>query len=391
MKTRSFVYLLLFVVTVISGCQTQVKKDTKPAYDAPLMDGESALYKIVNPTSIPDFTAASTDVSELVPAIDRSLNYLSKPSSKQFYPVSGITHQRAVSSLLAFKKLLVSGVTGAQLNAAINQRFDVYSSIGYDNRGTVLFTGYYSPVFDGSLKKEGKFNYPLYKLPKDLVKGKDGTILGRKYADGKVRPYPSRMVIEQAEMLKGQELVWLGDPFEAYVAHVQGSTKVKLPDGKMITIGYAGNNGREYKGIVKAMVAEGKIDSEKISLAAMIDYFDKHPEDIARFTQSNPRFVFFQIEEGMPRGSLNEIVTPMRSVATDKSIFPRGCLVFIKTHLPAVGGGLRKYSGFALDQDTGGAIRAPGRCDIYFGIGDKAGETAGKVYEEGRLYYLFLK
>ena len=131
-----------------------------------------------------------------------------------------------------------------------------------------------------------------------------------------------------------------------------------------------------------------------MSLSAMIAYFKNHAAQVAKYTRMNPRFVFFRKEDGEPRGSLNEVVTPMRTIATDKSIFPRGCLAFICTTLPQVKGGqvvLRPYSGFALDQDTGGAIRAPGRCDLYMGQGDIAGELAGRTYQEGKLYYLFLK
>jgi membrane-bound lytic murein transglycosylase A len=108
----------------------------------------------------------------------------------------------------------------------------------------------------------------------------------------------------------------------------------------------------------------------------------------------NPRYVFFQIGEGPPRGSLNEPVTAWRTIATDKSIFPRACPAFIATTLPQMERGVmvtRPYSGFALDQDTGGAIRAAGRCDVYMGVGDEAGQLAGQIYQEGRLYYLFLK
>ena len=126
----------------------------------------------------------------------------------------------------------------------------------------------------------------------------------------------------------------------------------------------------------------------------MIDYFKVNPEQINSYIRRNPRFVFFRIEEGPPLGSLNEPVTPIRSIATDKSIFPRGALTFISTMLPRVNNGAimnRTYSGFALDQDTGGAIRAPGRCDVYMGQGDEAGKLAGQTYQEGRLYYLFLK
>ena len=202
--------------------------------------------------------------------------------------------------------------------------------------------------------------------------------------------YPARAEIEASGMLEGQELAWLSDPFEVYIAHVQGSAKLRLPDGELITVGYAANNGHDYDSVGEALIADGKIARDRISLAAMIDYFKRHPEQVDRYTRRNPRFVFFRISEETPHGSLNEPVTPMRTIATDKSIFPRACLAFISTTLPEIGGTV-SYQGFALDQDTGGAIRAPGRCDVYMGQGDEVGQLAGRTYQEGRLYYLFLK
>ena len=319
---------------------------------------------------------------------------MSKPSSKQFYPVSDITHTRAIESLEAFAEMLDSSLTGPELNQAIRDKFDVYISVGCDDRGTVLFTGYYTPIFDGSETRDQQYRYPLYNLPPDLVKGPNGEILGRSTSNGSVIPYPPRAVIERTQMLKGKELIWLTDPFEAYIAHVQGSAKIRMPDGTLQTVGYAGNNGYEYKSISQQMVSDGVINREQLSLAAMIDYFKKHTDQVARYTGLNPRFVFFRFEQGSPRGSLNEPVTPYRTVATDKSIFPRAAITYITTNLPKLQAGQvvnELYSGFALDQDTGGAIRAPGRCDVYMGIGDEAGQLAGQTYQEGRLYYLFLK
>jgi membrane-bound lytic murein transglycosylase A len=299
-----------------------------------------------------------------------------------------------VASLKKFAELLDSGLVGKQLNDAIQQNFDVYTSVGCDGQGTVLFTGYYTPIFDGSTVRSGQFQYPLYRQPEDLVKGEDGEILGRRGTDGEVSKYPSRAVIENTNMLRGKELVWLGDAFEAYVAHVQGSAKVRMSDGRIVGVGYAANNGWEYKSISKAMVTDGLISESQLSLSAMIDYFKSHAEKVREYTRLNPRFVFFKDEDGPPRGSLNEPVTPMRSIATDKSIFPRGALVYVSTYLPQESAGVISksvYSGFALDQDTGGAIRAPGRCDMYIGVGDTAGKIAGMTYQEGRLYYLFIK
>jgi len=195
-------------------------------------------------------------------------------------------------------------------------------------------------------------------------------------------------------MLEGKELVYLADPFETYIAHVQGSAKVRLPDGSVTTVGYAANNGHEYKSVAQELVKDGKISGDQISLAAMIDYFNRFKEQVRTYVRRNPRFVFFRKEGGPPVGCLNEPVTALRSIATDKSIFPRASLAFISTALPqAVGDASVKqvYTGFALDQDAGGAIRAPGRCDVYMGQGEMAGKLAGQTYQEGRLYYLFLK
>jgi membrane-bound lytic murein transglycosylase A len=394
MKTKVLLYLMLSAATIIIGCKAPLKEEVKPKYDKQLLPGEPALRKITNPDEIPDFSVACFDTESLKPAVERSLNYLKKPSSKKFFPVSDISHQMAVDSLKEFQMLLDSGLKGADLAATIRDRFDVYMSVGCDDEGTVLFTGYYTPIFEGSFEKSERFKYPLYKQPDNLVKDPNGQVLGRRMSDGSIIPYPPRAVIEDAMMLEGKELIWLADPFEAYIAHIQGSAKVRLPDGDLVTVGYVAHNGHEYKSMSQAMVRDGKISGSQLSLAAIIDYFKQHPDEVSYYTRLNPRYIFFGKQKGDPHGSLNEPVTPMRTIATDKSIFPRGCLTFISTTLPRNESGivvLRPFSGFMLDQDTGGAIRAPGRCDVYMGVGDTAGKLAGQTYQEGKLYYLFLK
>lgn len=393
MARKTLLLALLLVWMFFLGCKTRPEPISTP-YDRPLPPGMHALRKITDPAQIPDFTMACLDLRDLREAIANSLSYLSKPSSLGFFPSGEITHAKAVESLEAFLDMLESGVRGRQLNQAIQEQFDVYISIGCDDRGTVLFTGYYTPIFEGSTARTERFKYPLYEQPDDLVKGPNGEILGRRTSDGRVTPYPQRAVIEAARIMRGKELIWLGDAFEAYIAHVQGSAKVRLPDGQLTTVGYAANNGHEYRSVGEAMVKDGAIGSDQLSLSAMIEYFRANPDQVDTYVRRNPRFVFFRDEDGEPRGSLNEQVTSMRTIATDKSIFPRGCLGFISTTLPlAIGGRAvnQPYSGFVLDQDTGGAIRAPGRCDVYMGVGDMAGKLAGQTYQEGRLYYLFVK
>jgi membrane-bound lytic murein transglycosylase A len=392
MKIRiiSIGLLLVIVFLVLAGCQKRTSlvirdypKPTKDYY-RPLPPGELALRKITDPQQIPDFTLACSDTVRLQEAIANSLSYLAKPSSKKFYPYGDITYEQAVRSLRELKNLVTLGFSPQQMNAVLRERFDTYISVGCDDQGTVLYTGYYTPIFDGSSIRTDRFKYPLYKPPADLLKGPDGTILGQRGSDGKIRQYLSRENIQHSHILDGNELVWLSDPFEVYIVHVQGSAKIRMPNGQIETVGYAAHNGWEYQGIVQKMIADGKLADKNINLKAMIDYFKAHPDEVDRYVNQNPRFVFFRTEKGDPRGSLNEPVIPFRTIATDKTIYPRAMFAFVSAALD-------RPVGFALDQDTGGAIRAAGRCDVYMGVGDHAAELAGGTYREGRLYYLFIK
>jgi membrane-bound lytic murein transglycosylase A len=392
MKIKIIFLVLIWVIAfvVLTGCQKRSSFVTaeypKPQkdYNRPLPPGERALRKITDPNQIPDYTLACSDTDRLQEAIANSLNYMAKQSSKTFYPYGDITYEQAVRSLRELEKLVALRLSPQKMNAVLRERFDTYISVGCDDQGTVLFTGYYTPIFSGSPIRTDRFKYPLYKPPADLIKGPDGTILGQRGPDGQIRQYPSRQELQKSNTLAGNELVWLGDPFEVYIVHVQGSAKIRMPGGQIETFGYAANNGWEYQGIVHKMIADGKLSEKNINLKAMIDYFKAHPDEVDMYVNKNPRFVFFGSEKGDPRGSLNEPVIPFRTIATDKTIYPRAMFTFASV-------GLDRPVGFALDQDTGGAIRAAGRCDVYMGVGDHAAELAGGTYREGRLYYLFIK
>ncbi|AQQ72090.1 Membrane-bound lytic murein transglycosylase A precursor [Limihaloglobus sulfuriphilus] len=393
MRKQIFLLALSAVLMVLyTGCKPP--KPEEKDYNRPLLPGEDALVKITDPARIPDFTTACRNTYNLVDAIDRSLNYMAKPSSEQFFPMQDITHQDVVESLRAFRDIVTSGMSAEDMNREIRARFDVYQSVGCDSHGTVLFTGYYTPIFNGSLEQTERFKYPLYSMPEDLVKDDMGNILGRKTAGGGYEAYPDREQIDSSGMLAGQELIWMEDAFEVYIAHVQGSAKIRLPNGRLVTVGYAATNGHEYRSIARDLSNEGGIPLDKMSLKAMIDYFKANPDQVSRYVNRNPRYVFFRETEGNPTGSINEPVTYLRTIATDKTIFPRASVVFIDTNLPRLIGDyvdILPFKGFMLDQDTGGAIRAAGRCDIYLGEGESAGLVAGKTYEEGSMYYLILK
>jgi peptidoglycan lytic transglycosylase A len=362
----------------------------KKDYYKPLPAGAHALRKLDDPADMPNLRAGLEDQDQLLASVKRSLNYLRKPSSKKFFPVSGISHEQVLRSLELTETLLGQNLGPDELLAEIQARFDVYTSVGCDERGTVLFTGYYTPIFEASRERTGPFQFPLHRPPENHIKDTiTGKTIGLRREDGSINPdYPSRKELVRSPLLEGRELVYLSDAFEAYVVGVQGSAILKLQDGSRLEVGYAGTNGRPYASLGLALVKAGKLRREELNLKSLIDYFKANPDDFEPMTATNERYVYFQEGEGGPFGCLNEQVTRLRSIATDKTIFPRGALCFMEARLP-VGKGI--YRGFTLDQDAGGAIRAPGRCDVYMGVGDAAGKEAGRTLAEGRLYYMIAK
>jgi membrane-bound lytic murein transglycosylase A len=385
-------------VGAMIGCQRPMKEEpwqpAKPTkdYARPLPPGQLALRKIPR-EQYPDFSRGYHDRAGLEQAIRHSLDYLSRPSSRRYFPYGDITHEHAVASLKAFLDVLRDARSPEEFDRLIRDRFDVYQSVGCDGNGTVYFTGYYTPIFEGRKTCDSAFRCPLYGLPPDLVKDSEGQTLGRRTAEGQLVPYWTRREIEERDLLEGLEIAWLKDPFEAYVATVQGSVKLHLADGSTYELGYAGNNGYEYISVGQRLVADGVISQDELSLGTLLRYFATHPDRVSYYCWQNPRTIFFQETTGGPYGSINVPVTAWRTIATDKSVFPRACLAFVDTRLPAVGEGqvtARPYAAFAADQDTGGAIRAAGRSDLYLGIGPEAGRLAGRVGSEGALYYVFV-
>ena len=364
-----------------------------PDFNRPLPEGWPALVK-VEPADIPPLGGDWPGVKlELLPALDRSIEWTRKAHADPFFPIEGITREQALASLVRFRELAAGALDATELELAIEREFDVYMSAGWNGKGGgVLFTAYCTPILDGRLERQPGYEHPLYALPDDLVKGPRGEILGRQLANG-IAPYPTRKAIEAKGLLEGRglELVWLRDPLDAFIAHVNGSAFVDLPGGHRLAFGYAGSNGAEYTSLGRELVRSGELSASEVSLPRIRAWSREHPDRLAKYLQRNDRYVFFTEIEGAPRGSLNLEVTGGRTLATDKALFPRGALVLVDTTLPSESGSPEPFRRLMLDQDTGGAIRTAGRADIYLGIGHEAEARAGRLRSEGQMYYLFLK
>jgi membrane-bound lytic murein transglycosylase A len=332
------------------------------------------------------------DRRSLLKAIDYSLRYLQTERAIAAYrssPTPGITRERVVRSLKRFRQLLLTTTSATALQAAIEREFVFYQAAGNDGQGTVAFTGYFEPVYTASRRPTADFRYPLFRMPPDLARW--------------AKPHPTRLQLEGADglqfhnrWLKGLELVWLHDRLEAFLIQVQGSARLNLTDGTVMTVGHAGTTDYPYTGIGRELVKAGKFKLEELTLPLLIQYLTDNPADRDVYLPRNNRFVFFKRTNGAAAiGSIGAPVTAERSIATDKTQFPPGALALIQTQIPAATPAgqfvKRSVNRYVLDQDTGGAIKGAGRVDLFMGTGKQAGDRAGLINDTGHLYYLLLR
>ena len=332
------------------------------------------------------------DQRALSAAIDRSLRYLKTPAAAaayRHYPIPGISRDRVQRSLQRFRKLLLTSSSPQELQTAVCQEFIFYQAIGQDNQGTVAFTGYFEPTYRASRIQTPQYRYPLFRQPANLNQWQ--------------HPHPTRIQLEGIDglqttqgPLKGLEIVWLRDRLEAFLIQVQGSARLQLIDGTTMTVGYAGGTNYPYTSIGRELIQDNQIRPEDLTLPVLIQYFQDRPDELNRYLPRNNRFIFFRETGGAPAtGSLGLPVTAERSIATDKSLMPPGALALIQTLIPYPTATqqlqLRPASQYVLDQDTGSAIKGPGRVDIFMGTGTQAGDRAGLINHPGQFYYLLLR
>jgi membrane-bound lytic murein transglycosylase A len=387
-----WIVLMSVAAAVFAGCQKP--KQTQPDYNRPLRPGELALQKVTDPADWPNLERAFATADErLVTALDRSVEWFTAPSAREHYPVAGVDFNRARASTYALRQLVVEADTPQGFHRRVREQFDCYRSVGYDGMASVLYTGYFTPIFRGSRTQTDACGDPLYAKPDDLaIDPLTGEVLGRKTPSGH-EPYPARAELENSGELSGLEIVYVPSRLDQYIIHVNGSAKIELPDGSSMRVGYAGSNGREYTGLGATLIEEGVLAAERVSLAAIRAHFADKPDELERYIHRNDRFIFFrEYERGdWPAGSLGLEVTAGRSLATDKQVFPRACPVVASVAEVPTEAGRTSWTRLMVDQDTGGAIRAAGRADIYFGIGAAAERRAGRQFSVGRLDYLLLK
>jgi membrane-bound lytic murein transglycosylase A len=257
----------------------------------------------------------------------------------------------------------------------------------------------------GSLYRADEYQFPIYAQPDDLIaidlsrfneKYAGEKIIGR-YADQTVVPYFERSEIDTEGALEGRAevLAWVEDPVDVFFLQIQGSGKVYLDNGEVINVHYQTTNGQPYRSIGKLLIDDGKISAEEMSMQKIREYLHAHPDEMEAVLNHNPSYVFFKIEPDGPLGNINVKLTPGRSIALDRYLFPPAALAFIQTQKPVIDASgqihsWQPFARFALNQDTGGAIRGPGRADLFWGNGPYAEIAAGHMKHTGELFFLVL-
>jgi membrane-bound lytic murein transglycosylase A len=307
-----------------------------------------------------------------------------------------------------------------ELNRIVAKHFRVYRAAGLSGDNAVLYTGYYEPILKGSLIPTAEYKVPLFTRPADLIEIdltpfaadlKGRRIVGR-FNGRTVKPYPQRAAIRSGKDFQhlAPPVAWVREEFDLFNLQVQGSGKVVLPDGSMLHIHYDGSNGHPYRSIGRLLITQGKIPSDQLSMQAIRTYLRDHPDELHEIVNHNPRYIFFRRVEQGPIGALGVPLTPQRSIAVDRTLFPMAALAFISTDVPRVKdlsghndhgeqsdrgdrgvvAGQVHYSGFALAQDTGSAITGSGRADFFWGSGLLAEAAAGHMKYPGQLFFMVL-
>ncbi|MBC8551860.1 MAG: MltA domain-containing protein, partial [Candidatus Brocadiales bacterium] len=344
MKSRNNSINLLLAAAILfiilqTGCSSAVKKPLL----LPMKPG-LGLSEISNPEQFPEFRD-DYDKELLLQSISNSLEYFKKRKSyPNTFSTIGFTPEKQIETLKLFRDGHIRSKNSQELNEFVSNNFRVFQAVGTMYNGEVHFTGYGTPIYDGSLTPTETFRYPLYEKPADFKK-----------------PYFTRREIEERNLLGGTEIAYLKSKLEAYLIHVQGSGQIRLPSGDKVYVGYAGNSGHSYTSIGRLLVLDGKVQEEELTLPVLIEYFEQHPAELDYYLRQNERFIFFKkVPHAVPHGSIGVPVTSMRSIATDKKVFPPGGLAFATIGTQRPGSTSRpkekwqvEKSFFILDQDTG--------------------------------------
>jgi membrane-bound lytic murein transglycosylase A len=298
--------------------------------------------------------------------------------------------QSAAPELIANARtaLCAGGMAERDARRFFEMRFRPFRVVPENGRG--FLTGYYEPCVPASRVETEEFRWPILARPADLVTfgvdpppaGFPNDISGaRRLGDGSLVPYADRA---QIEIERGDPIVWVRDAVEAFLMQVQGSAQVEFPDGRRARLAYDGRNGLPYASIGKILIEAGEIAEGVMSLASLKEWLRRDSARGLDVMRRNRSFVFFKLVEDFdpdlgPVAGAGVPLTPLRSIAVDRTMWAYGLPFWIDAELPWVDDTPRLFRRLMIAQDTGSAIVGAPRADLFFGSGDAAGARAGAI------------
>lgn len=273
--------------------------------------------------------------------------------------------------------------------------FIPYKLLNKQNKADGLITGYYEPIINGSFTKTDMYQYPVYKTPKNLITVRLSSLypalkkytLRGKVVGNKLVPYDTREELQKNNQHL-EPLLYLESKIDKFFLEIQGSGKVKLPDGKIINLAYSNQNGRKYYPVGRKLIKDGEVKKEDMSLQAIKKWCEKNPSRVDELFNLNESTVFFYISKKNATGSLGVELVAKRNIAVDRSFIPLGFPVFLNTTNPLNN---QEINSLVVAADTGGAIKGDVRADFFWGNGQRAELGAGKMAQSGTLTILIPK
>lgn len=276
----------------------------------------------------------------------------------------------------------------------IEKNFVPYSVVvNGDTEGK--FTSYYEADLRASYEREGKYQYPIYGKPKDLIeinlRDFDASLPNQRLVgrvrDGKLVKYYTRQEVENGQ-LDAPVILWGDDPVDIYIMQIQGAAVATLPDGKEIRVGYADNNGHQFKGIGSILLEKGMISPKDASMPKIKQWLKENGDKARESMALNDRYIFHKIvkSEG-PIGAMGLPLVAGRSIAVDKTYIPLGTMLWLET----TGPDKENINKLVMAEDVGSAIKGGIRGDYFWGHGDKAFNSAGRMNSRGRYFVLLPK
>ncbi|MBI5436909.1 MAG: murein transglycosylase A [Nitrosomonadales bacterium] len=384
-------WLALGLSLLLAACAAPSKPPIAPPVTPPpqVIQPPAVLFAVSKWEMLPDWQAL--DLAPSWPALLQSCRALkTKPNWQEVC---------ANAEILGAEKSGAGDSTA--LRAFYEAWFTPYQVFNPDGSEQGMITGYYEPLLKGSRFRTTRFRYPLYAAPDDLLQIdlgeaypqlKDLRLRGR--LQGKrVVPYYNRAEIDAgARSLRGRELFWVDNAVELFFLQIQGSGRIELPDGKLVKVGYAEQNGYPYVSIGKKLIEMGELKLEEASMQGIKAWAEQHADRLPALLAQNPSYVFFrELPDGLsaPLGALGVPLTDEYSLAVDARTIPLGAPVFLATTYPDDNS--TPLNRLMLAQDTGGAIRGAVRADFFWGFGAQAAAQAGKMKQQGRMWVLFPK